>query len=441
VAVQGEVYLVGRRRSPRVHDYRDFLERNRVPFRWIDVDRNPLVRNLGASAALRERSLPFFIFPDASHLEPFTGPDEDEAFVRTRAELAGRVGLHAAPDHQEYDVLIVGAGPAGLTAAVSLASEGLSTLVIEQHAPGGQAGTSARIENYPGFPHGISGTELALSAHDQAVRLGAEIVVGSQMVETWPESDGSIGLELANGAVVRGHTMIGAMGSQYRRLEASGVDELIGSGVYYGSARSDVAFHRNGDVFIVGGANSAGQAAMLASEFARSVTLLVRGPSLEEGMSQYLVDRAERHPKIGVRTNTQITHVVGNGRLEGIGLLNTATGREVEMRADALFILIGGEPTSSCARGWLQQDDHGFLMTGSDVLDGEDAQHRWPLERDPYFLESSHPGVFFAGDVRHGSVKRVASAVGEGAMAAQLVHRYFAEHPRRAWAAGSVARR
>ena len=167
-----------------------------------------------------------------------------------------RVGLHAAPDHQDYDVLIVGAGPAGLTAAVNLASEGLSTLVIEQHAPGGQAGTSARIENYPGFPHGISGTELALSAHDQAVRLGAEIVVGSQMVETWPEPDGSIGLELANGAVVRAHAMIGAMGSQYRRLEAAGLDELIGSGVYYGSARSDVAFHRNGDVFIVGGANS-----------------------------------------------------------------------------------------------------------------------------------------------------------------------------------------
>jgi thioredoxin reductase (NADPH) len=247
------------------------------------------------------------------------------------------------------------------------------------------------------------------------------------MVETWPESDGSIGLELANGAVVRGHTMIGAMGSQYRRLEASGVDELIGSGVYYGSARSDVAFHRNGDVFIVGGANSAGQAAMLASEFARSVTLLVRSPSLEEGMSQYLVDRAERHPKIGVRTNTQITHVVGNGRLEGIGLLDTATGREVELRADALFILIGGEPTSSCARGWLQQDDHGFLMTGSDVLDGEDAQHRWPLGRDPYFLESSHPGVFFAGDVRHGSVKRVASGVGEGSVAVQFIHQYLSK--------------
>lgn len=441
VAVPGEVYLVGRRRSPRVHEYRDFLERNRVAFRWIDVDRNPLVRNLDASAALRERSLPFFVFPDASHLEPHSGPDEEAAFVQTRAELAARVGLHAAPDHQEYDVLIVGAGPAGLTAAVNLASEGLSTLVIEQHAPGGQAGTSARIENYPGFPHGISGTELALSAHDQAVRLGAEIVVGSQMVETWPEPDGSIGLELANGAVVRAHAMIGSMGSQYRRLESAGLDELIGSGVYYGSARSDVAFHRNGDVFIVGGANSAGQAAILAAEFARSVTLLVRGPSLEVGMSQYLIDRCNRHPKIRVRTNARITHVLGNGRLEQIGLVDTATGGEEELRADALFILIGGEPTSSCARGWLQRDEHGFLITGPDVLDGADEEYRWPLEREPYFLESSHPGVFFAGDVRHGSVKRVASAVGEGAMAAQLVHRYFAEHPRSSWGAACVHRR
>lgn len=441
VAVPGEVYLVGRRRSPRVHEYRDFLERNRVPFRWIDVDRNPLVRNLDAQAALRERSLPFFIFPDASHLETLSGPDEEAAFVRTRAELAARVGLHAAPDHQDYDVLIVGAGPAGLTAAVSLASEGLSTLVIEQHAPGGQAGTSARIENYPGFPHGISGTELALSAHDQAVRLGAEIVVGSQMVETWPEPDGSIGLELANGAVVRGHAMIGAMGSQYRRLEADGVDELIGSGVYYGSARSDVAFHRNGDVFIVGGANSAGQAAMLAAEFARSVTLLARSASLEEGMSQYLVDRVYRHPKIRVRTNARITEAKGNGRLEGIGLVDTITGREEELRADALFILIGGEPTSSCAQGWLRRDEHGFLVTGPDVFDRGDEAHSWPLEREPYFLESSQPGVFFAGDVRHGSVKRVASAVGEGAMAAQLVHRYFAEHPRRSWGATCIHRR
>jgi len=424
--VGGETYLIGRRGSPHVHEYRDFLERNRVPFRWIDVDRNPLVRHLEAAPALRQRTLPFFLFADGSHLEPSTGPDPDLAFVRTRAELAARVGLHATPDEARYDVVIIGAGPAGLTAAVNAASEGLRTLVIERHAPGGQAGTSARIENYPGFPQGITGSELARLTHDQAVRLGAEIVVGSEMVDGWPEADGSIAFELADGTVVQGRTVIGAMGSEYRRLEAAGVDELVGSGVYYGSAPSDVLFHRDGDMFIVGGANSAGQAALHAAEFARSVTVLVRGPALGDSMSQYLVERCDRHPRVAIRTNATVTHAFGNGRLERIVVLDRDTGAAEELHADALFILIGGEPTSSCARGWLRRDQHGFLVTGPDVLSGE-GRGEWPLEREPYFLESSQPGVFFAGDVRHGSVKRVASAVGEGAMAAQLVHRYFAE--------------
>jgi thioredoxin reductase (NADPH) len=403
-----------------------------VPFRWIDVDRNPLVRHLKASAALRRRSLPFFLFADGTHLKASTGPDPDLAFARTRVELAARVGLRARPDNDRYDVVIIGAGPAGLTAAVNTASEGLETLVIERHAPGGQAGTSARIENYPGFPHGVTGSELARSTHDQAVRLGAEIVVGSQMNQSWPEPDGSIGLELADGAVVRAGALIGAMGSQYRRLEAQGVDALIGSGVYYGSAPSDVLFHRDGDVFIVGGANSAGQAALHAAEFARSVTLLARSPSLAESMSQYLVDRCEAHPRIRIRTNTRVTRVFGEGKLERIELQDRTSADVEELRADALFILIGGEPTSSCAKGWLQRDEHGFLLTGPDLVEDEVVEGWWTLERGPYYLESSQPGVFFAGDVRHGSVKRVASAVGEGAMAAQLVHRYFAENGRRA---------
>ena len=426
VPAKGETYLIGSRVSPHVHEYRDFLERNRVPYRWIDIERNPLVRFLEASPTLRQRSLPFFLFADGSHLElPADEDHPEEAFARARAELAGRVGLHARPSDDRYDVVIIGAGPAGLTAAVSAASEGLQTLVVERHAPGGQAGASTRIENYPGFSQGISGGELAQSSLDQAVRFGAEIVVGSQMLESWPESDGSLGLELATGDAVRGRTLIGAMGSQYRRLDAAGVDDLVGSGVYYGSANNDVVFHRGGDVFIVGGANSAGQAALHAAEHARSVTLLVRGLSLEDSMSQYLVERCETHPKIEIRTNTRVARVAGDGRLEEIIVVDVETAEEEKLRADALFILIGGEPTSTCAKGWLLRDSHGFLITGPDILENGEWEAAWPLEREPYFLESSQPGAFFAGDVRHGSVKRVASAVGEGAMAVQLVHRYL----------------
>ena len=421
-----ELYLIGRRGSPHVHEHRDFLERNRVPFRWVDIDRNPLVRFLDASATLRRRSLPFFLFADGSRLEADPDPDPELALARTRVELAARVGLHATPSETDYDVLIIGAGPAGLTAAVYAASEGLRTLVIERHAAGGQAATSTRIENYPGFPQGINGSELAQSAHDQAMRFGAEIVIGSQMLESWAESDGSLAVELADGAVVRGRALIGAMGSQYRRLEAAGIEDLIGSGVYYGSSPSDVLFHRGGDVFIVGGSNSAGQAALQAVDFARSVTLLVRGPSLAHSMSRYLVERCESHPRIDVRTNTRVERVVGDGKLERIVVVDGPSGETDELRADALFILIGGEPTSSCARGWLRRDDHGFLITGPDLVEEEGRDPSWPLQRDPYFLESSQPGAFFAGDVRHGSVKRVASAVGEGAMAVQLVHRYLA---------------
>ncbi|HEY6836033.1 MAG TPA: FAD-dependent oxidoreductase [Gaiellaceae bacterium] len=431
-----EMYLIGRRGSPRVSEYRDFLERNGVAFRWVDVDRNPLVRFLNASAALREMALPLFLFSDGSTLEAESVSDQsmleqDLAFARTRVELANRVGLHARPYEELYDVVIIGAGPAGLTAAVYAASEGLHTLVVERHAPGGRAANSTRIENYPGFPLGISGRELAEATHEQANRLGAEIVVGSQMIRSWPEPDGSFGFELADGAIVRGRALIGAMGSEYRELEAEGIDDLIGSGVYYGSSPSDVLFHRGGDVFVVGGANSSGQAALAAADFARSVTLVVRGPSPAKSMSRYLLERCEDHPKIEIRTGMSVARVMGDGKLEQI-VLADASGAKHELHADALFILIGGVPTSVCADGWLLRDDHGFLVTGGDVLEGGERDRWWKLERDPHLLESSQPGAFFAGDVRHGSVKRVASAVGEGAMAVQLVHRYLADASRNA---------
>jgi thioredoxin reductase (NADPH) len=433
LALPDAVYVVGRRSSPDVHGYRDFLTRNGVAFQWVDVERDPLVGLLGARGALEELGLPLFLFPDGTMLEASSSADEYWSFARTRAELAERVGLHARPAQEDYDVVIVGAGPAGLTAAVSAASEGLQTLVVERHAAGGQAGTSARIENYPGFPTGISGAELAESAREQALRFGAEIVVGSEPLDRTIEAPPARGeerrpitMELVDGSIVRARALIGATGSHYRQLDAPGIEELVGAGVYYGSAPGDVLFHRGGDVYIVGGANSAGQAAIHAADYARSVTLLVRGDSLETRMSSYLCERCQRHPAIRVRTNTRVACASGSGRLESLVLADTRTGETEEVAADALFVLIGGAPTSRCARGWLRRDEHGFLLTGDDLLAGDGSKHGWPLERRPYDLESSQPGIFFAGDVRHGSIKRVASAVGEGALAVQLVHRYLA---------------
>jgi thioredoxin reductase (NADPH) len=427
------VYVVGRRSAPDSHRYRDFLTRNDVAFQWVDVERDPLVGLLGARGVLEELGLPLFLFPDGSKLEVSRSADAYWAFAETRAELAERVGLHARPTREDYDVVIVGAGPAGLTAAVSAASEGLRTLVVERHAPGGQAGTSARIENYPGFPNGISGAELAASARAQAMRFDAEIVIGSEPVarrapvspETCDETR-PIEMELVNGSMVRARALVGATGSHYRQLDVPGIAELVGAGVYYGSAPGDVLFHRGGDVYIVGGANSAGQAAMHAAEYARSVTLLVRADSPERRMSTYLSKRCEQHPLVRIRTNTRVVCASGNGKLERLVVADTESGETEELRADALFILIGGAPTSGCAQGWLRRDEHGFLLTGDDLITHAGAQSAWPLERRPYDLESSQPGVFFAGDVRHGSVKRVASAVGEGALAVQLVHRYLA---------------
>jgi thioredoxin reductase (NADPH) len=419
IAVEnGRVYVVGYRTSPHAQDYRDFLERNNVPYQWVDIDENPLARFLGATADVEGVRLPVFIFADGTSLEPVADQDAQVSFEHTRAELAERVGLHARPSLDLYDTVVLGAGPAGLTAALSAASEGLSVVVVERNAPGGQAGMSSRIENYPGFPNGLSGQELAEAAHEQAVRFGAEIVVGSDTVMGGIDEDGTIAIELVNGSVVRGRSAIGAIGFHYRPLDAEGVDEFIGAGVYYGASPSDVVYHRGGDVFVVGGANSAGQAALHLATHAKSVTLLVRGESIEEDMSQYLVDRCGRDAKISVRTNTRVVRACGNERLERIVI--ESDGEEHELPADALFILIGGTPaTTNCPWG-LARDPHGFVYTGPDVRD------TWMLDRAPYYLESSQPGYFFAGDARHGSVKRVAAAVGEGAMAVQQVHRYLA---------------
>jgi thioredoxin reductase (NADPH) len=419
IAVEnGRVYVVGYRSSPHAQDYRDFLERNNVPYQWVDVDNDPLARFLGAPSDVEGVRLPVFIFADGTSLEPVADPDEQVAFERTRSALAERVGLHARPSLDVYDTVILGAGPAGLTAALVAASEGLSAAVLERNAPGGQAGMSSKIENYPGFPGGLSGQELAEAAYEQAMGFGAEILVGADGVTGGIDEDGAIMIELLNGSEVRGRSVIGATGFHYRRLEAEGVDEFIGSGVYYGASPSDVIYHRGGDVFVVGGANSAGQAALHLAAHARSVTLLVRGDSIEESMSKYLVDRCSNHGGITVRLNTRVVRALGHGKLERIVV--ESDGVEEELPADALFILIGGMPSTKGCPWGLARDRHGFVLTGPDVRD------TWSLDRAPYFLESSRPGVFFVGDARHGSVKRVAAAVGEGAMAVQQVHRYLA---------------
>jgi thioredoxin reductase (NADPH) len=298
--------------------------------------------------------------------------------------------------------------------------------VAERHAPGGQAGTSARIENYLGFPNGLSGDELASAAHEQALRFGAEILVGVEVVRGELQPDGSARIELTSGCGIETRTGVVATGVHYRRLEAAGVEERIGAGVHYGSAPNEAAAYAGRDVAVVGGANSAGQAVLHLAERARRVTLLVRGDSLERGMSRYLVARIQACGTVDVRLRTEVERADGDGRLEELVLRDRSTGVTETLRAEGLFVLIGGEPLTAGVEGWLRRDERGFLMTGPDLLREDGDRVWWPLQRPPMLLESSEPGIFVAGDVRHGSVKRVASAVGEGAMAVQLVHRFLA---------------
>ena len=297
--------------------------------------------------------------------------------------------------------------------------------MIEAIAPGGQAGTSARIENYPGFPQGVDGAELAASIHAQASRLGAEILIGAQLVTETLTDDRTLRLELTSGSVIETRTGVAATGVEYRRLEAPGVEKFVGAGIHYGSAPGEAVRLEGRDVVIVGGGNSAGQAALHMAEHARAVTVVVRGPSLQRGMSNYLVARMNQHPRIAVRTSSQVAEARGDSHLRSVTVRSEGHDEPDELAADAMFLLIGARPITTAVEGWLRRDEHGFLLTGEDVVaDARDTW--WELSRDPYPLESSQPGVFVAGDLRHGSIKRVASAVGEGAMAASLIHRYLA---------------
>ncbi|MGI9657609.1 MAG: NAD(P)/FAD-dependent oxidoreductase [Gaiellaceae bacterium] len=401
--------ILGRLASPESVELRDFLTRNCVDYLWLDVDKDPLVQYLGA-ASLDSVRLPVCVFPDGDVLE-----------APTRLEVARRVGLHTSPEHDVYDLTIVGGGPAGLTAAVYGASEGLRTLLIERDAPGGQAGTSSRIENYLGFPEGLSGSELTGRALRQARRLGAEIIVANSVAKADHSAGSPVPLELDDGTTLETRAGIMATGVTYRTLDAPGAKELTGKGVYYGAAPGEERFYEGCDVCAIGGGNSAGQAALNLARLARSVTVVVRADSLAKGMSHYLVERLESTPNVLIHLSSEVTLAEGEDRLESIRIRGRESEAEQTVAVDALFVLIGGEPQGDYAPS-IRRDERGFMLTGPDLMNEPGFAERWPLERAPHFLETSWAGLLAAGDIRSGAVKRVASAVGEGAMAVQLAH-------------------
>ncbi len=411
------IKILGRTASSCGYMIRDFLHRSDVPFEWIELTSDEDARAQAGVSELHDRRLPICIFPDGSRLE--------RPNVR---QITEKLGWFHEPGRAEYDLAIYGAGPAGLSAAVYAASEGISTVVIERSAVGGQAGSSSKIENYLGFPQGISGADLAERARDQACRFGAEILIGREGVRGEFLPGKGVG-HLADGTKIVARATICATGVQYRRLDLPNEKRLLGAGVYYGAGASEAAICTSeDDVFIVGGGNSAGQAALYFSSAARSVTMVVLGSCLKETLSQYLVDRIHSSSNIRVITNSQVVAIDGDETLRAITVENLQSGERQDFPTQRLFVCIGGVPQTTWAEEvGIQRDDAGYLITGPDLLvNGGVKPANWPLDRNPYYLETSMPGVFAAGDVRHGSVKRCASAVGEGAMAVTFVHRYLA---------------
>ncbi|HEY5362426.1 MAG TPA: FAD-dependent oxidoreductase [Streptosporangiaceae bacterium] len=413
-----ELKVIGHRWSARSSDVREFLARNQVPYRWYTTDQPEGERLLDAAGVTPSESgelpLPVVITPDG---ETLVEPSD--------AELADKVGLATAPSKDFYDLIVIGGGPAGLGAALYGASEGLRTVLVERTATGGQAGQSSRIENYLGFPDGVSGAQLTSRARMQAAKFGAELLTTREVITL--DVDGSARtVRFADGSSIGGHTVILATGVNYRQLAAPGVTELTGRGVYYGSALTEAVGCTNNDVFIVGGANSAGQAAVYLAKTARSITILVRGPSLEKSMSYYLIQQVESIPNITVRTCTEVVAAQGTDHLERLTLRDSNSGQSQTVNASYLFVFIGAAPRTDWLDGVILRDQRGFVPTGPDLpTSGQNRPPGWELDRVPYHLETSVPGVFVAGDVRAESAKRVASAVGEGAMAVMLVHRYL----------------
>ncbi len=408
------VVLVGTRASRGAYAIRDFLSRNGYPFEWVDAGQPDAVRAVLGRAEVEPSALPLCILPNGSRLPS-----------ATVEQVAAGLGMISAPLLSEYDLAIVGAGPAGLAAAVNAASEGLRTVMVEAVAPGGQAGTTSMIDNYLGFTNGISGSELATRATVQARRFGAELLLARPLTTVSADGPGYVA-ELSDGALIRGRAVLFASGLEWRRLDVPGVDDLLGAGVYYGAGPSEALACAGSRVVVVGGGNSAGQAVVRFSRYARQVTLLVRGGELGASMSQYLVDDVAPIPNVDVRLLTQVVGVEADDRLRAV-IVSSEEGTGPErLPADALFICIGGAPRTDAAAGiGLVTNRTGYLVTGSDAA--SDARASWPLDREPLPLETNRPGVFAAGDVRCGSVKRCAAAIGEGSMAVALVHRRLAE--------------
>jgi thioredoxin reductase (NADPH) len=411
--VEAEVRLIGNRWSPRVHALKAFFARSRVPYRWLDLEGGSDAAGAAERAIPGITRFPVVLFPDGSYL---IDPD-----VR---EVAVRLGLDTAPDARFYDLIVVGGGPAGLAASIYSASDGLRTLVVEQEVPGGQVTYSAIVENYPGFPEALTGSDLARRTVEQAERFGVEILVTRRATRLASEGDRYL-VTLDDTTPVAAHTVLLALGVNFRWLEVPGCSSLIGAGIYHGAATAEASACRGQDIYILGGGNSAAQAALLLSQYARRVIILTLEDSLEESVSRYLVERIRRIPNIVVRPNHTVVGAEGHDHLESITIKNVKTGTTERVPADGLFVFIGATPRTEWLGDCVARDEDGFILSGTDLMRDCRPPEGWPLAREPYRLETSRPGVFVAGDVRHGSVKRLAAAVGEGAMAVQFIHWYL----------------
>jgi thioredoxin reductase (NADPH) len=409
------IKVIGYQFSPKSHEIKEFLSGNLVPYQWQDVELSKEAQDLLKLNNIALKDLPLLLLEDGSCLCSPGIP-----------QVAEKIGLNPTIKNTVYDVVIIGAGPAGLAASVYGASEGLKTLLVERRSPGGQAGTSSRIENYLGFPNGLSGSELTRRAITQATRLGAEVLLPRSVREIC-QKDGYKKVMLDNGDEINTHSIVITTGVDYRKLETKGVPDFTGAGIYYGAAMTEAAAFRDCETFVVGGGNSAGQAAMHMSKFAASVTIVIRREDLTPTMSAYLIEQISKRENIHLLACSEITAAAGNGRLEELTIGNIKTGETTTVKANALFIFIGAKPFTDWIGLDIIKDDKGFLETGRDLKSYDLFKKIWKQDRDPYLLETSCPGIFAAGDVRAGAMNRVASAVGEGSMSISFVHKYLAE--------------